>query len=65
LSIRPAIFDRHVPALDVAGFGEALTKSSDELRVRSTISEKPNHRHFRLLRARPERPRDRGAAEQG
>ena len=35
LPLRPAAFDRHVPALDVAGFVQALVECSDPLRERS------------------------------
>src|SRR6516165_6864608 len=64
--IRPAVFDRYILALDIAGFGQALTEGGSHRRVgpgRRTV-EKPDHRHPRLLRARRERPRGGRAAEQ-
>src|SRR5262245_26374622 len=61
----PAVVDRHVLALDIAGFFEALAKSAQPLgnHFRRSDLEKPDHRHRRLLRARRERPRRRHAAE--
>ena len=66
LILGPAVFDRHVLALDIAGVLEALAKSAQTVRerVRRSGVEKPDHRHRRLLRARRERPRRRRAAEQ-
>jgi hypothetical protein len=66
LTLRPAVFDRYGLALDIAGVFEALTKSAQALRhpVRRSGVDEPDHRHHRLLRARRERPRHRGAAEQ-
>src|SRR5262249_3681028 len=54
----------HVPALNIAGFRQALAKRGQKLCIltRRPGVEKPNHRHRRLLRARRERPR-RGAAK--
>ena len=65
LTLGPAVFDRHVLALDIAGFLQALAKCAQAVRerVRRCAVEKPDHRHRRLLRARRERPRRR-AAEQ-
>ena len=65
LALRPAIFDRHVPALDIAGFAQALAERGEPGSVcfgRRAVQE-PDHRHRRLLRARRERPRRRRAAE--
>jgi hypothetical protein len=61
----PAVVDRHVLALDVAGFFEALAKGTQALGNRLVRSdfEKADHRQCRLLCARRERPR-RHAAEQ-
>ena len=66
LPLRPAIFDRHVLALDIAGFLQALTERGHHGRVpaRRCAVEEPDHRHRRLLRPRRQRPRRR-AAEQG
>src|SRR5215475_5019958 len=65
LVLRPAILNRHILALDVAGFTKALAECGQ---ISCTIdrrraAEEPNHRHSRLLRARRERP-CRRAAEQ-
>ena len=67
LALGPAIFDRDVAALDVAGFAQALAERGQVRRSRTLsaiAAEKPDHRHRRLLRARRERPRGRRAAEQ-
>ena len=66
IGLRPAVFDRHVLALDIAGFLQALAERARTVRepVRRCAAEKPDHRHRRLLRARRERPRRRRAAEQ-
>jgi hypothetical protein len=65
LIICPAEFDRHVGALDVAGFSEALTERSHEVPIRSERPrvEKPDHWHGGLLRARREQPRTCRAAQ--
>jgi hypothetical protein len=59
LVVGPAIVDRHVLALDIAGFFEALAKGPQPLgnRLGRSDFEKADHRHRRLLRARGERPR--------
>src|SRR5262249_202821 len=66
LTLSPAIFDRHVLALDIAGVLEALAECAHTVRKRigRCTAEEPDHRHCRLLRARCERPRRR-AAEKG
>ena len=66
LILGPAVFDRHVLALDIAGVFEALAKSAQTVRerIRRCGAEKPDHRHRRLLRARRQRPRGCRAAEQ-
>jgi hypothetical protein len=63
--LAPAIFDRHILALDIAGFFQALKERAHKVReqVRRSTIEKPDHRHRRLLRTRRERP-CRRAAEQ-
>ena len=65
LALRPAIFDRHVLALDIAGFVQALAERAQTIcvQVRRIAAEKPYHRHSRLLRARGERPRGRRTTE--
>jgi len=63
---RPAVFDRHVPALDIAGFHQALAKRGQEVCIlfgRPCVQE-ADHRHRWLLRACRERPRGRRATEQ-
>src|SRR5215831_13482511 len=61
--IRPAVFDRYILALDIAGFGQALTEGGSHRRVRPgrRTVEKSNHRHRRLLSTCRERPRCRAA----
>src|SRR5262249_47096940 len=65
LIVCPAIIDRDVAALDVAGFVQALTESRKEMAKTgfSAVAKKPDHRHCRLLRARGKRTRRR-AGEQ-
>src|SRR5262245_7534983 len=66
LAIGPAVLDRRILALDIAGFAQAPTESGyagGECYSRSAVEE-TNHWHRRLLRARRERPRGRRAAEQ-
>src|SRR5262249_17474201 len=65
LILGPAVFDRYVLALDIAGVFEPLAKSAQTIhqRVRRPAVEHPDHRHCGLLRLRSERPRCR-AAEQ-
>ena len=59
LILGPAVHDRHVLALDIAGLFQALAKSAQTVRVRVRRCgvEEPDHWHRRLLRARRERPR--------
>ena len=64
LTLRPAIFDRHVAAFDIAGFAQALAECAPRSGAYSAgrpAIEKPDHRHRRLLRARRQRPRRRAA----
>src|SRR5262249_9957535 len=65
VAVGPAIFNRHVAALDISRRAEALAKGGQGARIglRRCAVEKPDHRH-RLLRARRERPEQRRAAEQ-
>src|SRR6516162_7029778 len=63
LVLSPAILDRHILALDVAGFTKALAECGQKA---CTIdwrraAKEPNHRHRRLLRTHRERPRCRAA----
>src|SRR5262249_5632660 len=67
LTLSPAIFDRHVLALDIAGVLDALAECAHTVRkrVRRCTTHKPDLRHGRLLCKRRERPRRRyRAAEQ-
>src|SRR5213083_1904346 len=66
LVLRPAILDRHILALDVADFTNALPECGQKACTisRRRAAEEPDHRHRRLLRARGERPRRGRAAEQ-
>src|SRR6516225_2709640 len=65
-AIRPAVFDRHVSALDIARLLQALTECIQHgpVSVERCPVQKPYHRHRRLLRACRERPRCCRAAEQ-
>src|SRR5262249_14209690 len=62
----PAEFNRHVAAFDVSGFPQAFAEclQAFDAILRRTASDKPDHRHCRLLRARRERPRGRRAAHE-
>jgi hypothetical protein len=61
----PAVVDRHVLALDIAGFFEALAKSAQSPGNRFGRSDlqKSDDRHRRFLPVRSQRPRRRRAAE--
>src|SRR5262249_20887367 len=65
LILGPAVFDRHVLALNIADILQALAKSAQTLgeSVRRRVIEEPDHRHRRLLRACREGPRGRRPAE--
>src|SRR6516164_6121582 len=64
LVLRPAILDRHILALDVAGFTDAMPECGQIARtIGRRAAEEPDHWHRRLLRARRERPSSRQAAE--
>src|SRR5262249_61069736 len=65
LILCPAVYDRHVLALDIAGVFQALAKCAQKARVgvRQCGVEDPDPRHRALLRARRERPSRRCAAE--
>src|SRR6516164_2130370 len=59
LAICPAVLDRHILPLDVAGFAQASVEggyAGGECCSRSAVEE-TNHRNRRLLRGRRERPR--------
>src|SRR6516162_6696731 len=60
LVLRPAILDRNILALDVAGFTNALPECGQIACTeidRRRAAEESYYRHRRLLRARRERPR--------
>ena len=67
LSVRPAIFDLNVLALDVAGLIQALEEPGRRQceRLRREKSKKPYHLHRGLLRARGKRQCDHPSAERG
>jgi hypothetical protein len=52
LVLRITILDRHVLALDVAGFLQALEKRDSEVIIRGLITEEPDHRQHQLPRPR-------------
>ena len=62
-SLRPAVFDRDVLTLDVAGLVQASAEGGNRRseRLRRLSIEESDHRQRRLLRARRERPRRRAA----
>jgi hypothetical protein len=61
VAVSPAVFDRHVAAFDVAGFGKAAAQPFDGVRagVGRTGMEDSHHRQRWLLRARVERAKQR------
>src|SRR5262249_61815860 len=65
LTLGPAVFDRHVLALDIAALLEALAERAQVAcrRVWRSAVKEPNHRHRGLLRARRERPRRRAGQQ--
>src|SRR5262245_16091084 len=65
LTLGRAVFDQDVLALDIASLLHALVERGHPVKRREwVVSEKPDHRHRRLLRTRRKRPRRR-AAERG
>ena len=67
LALQPVVLDRHVLAIDVAVFVEVFAERGHKARVAigRPLSNKPDHRHRRLLRPYREGPSERGAAEPG
>ena len=67
MTVSPTIYDRDGLFFDIAGFAEAIPESGRHRRVTTCARavQEPYHWHTLLLRARGERPRDGGAAEQG
>src|SRR5262245_27970835 len=67
LVLRPAILNRYILALDVAGVTNALPECGQKARTigrRPRAAKKSYHRHRRLLRACRDRPRSRRAADE-
>src|SRR5262245_22836550 len=65
-ALRPPVFDRDVLTLDISSFFQAAAERRQPRPVaigRSTVEE-PDYGHRGLLRARRERPRSRGAADE-
>jgi hypothetical protein len=52
VTLQPAVFDRHVLSLDIAGFDQPLVERGDKRRKRAgrTAGEVADHRHRLLLR---------------
>ena len=69
-TLRPAVFDRHVLSLDIAGFAQSLAERG-HIRCRRAgrpAAEEADHRHRLLLRAEGRRPygrRRRRSAKKG
>jgi hypothetical protein len=66
VALGATVFARHVTALHIAGFFQALPKEGQAqwiVQPPGRNTEEPYHRHRRLLRSRRERPRG-GTAEQ-
>jgi hypothetical protein len=61
----PAVFNLDVAPFHVTQFAQSLAKSFDLVGSagKTLVVEKSDHRHFRLLRARRQRPRSRPADE--
>jgi hypothetical protein len=65
VALSPAIFDRHVLAVDVPRFAQTLVERTHTTspQVKRFAAEQSNHRRCRLLRARRKRPRSRRTAK--
>ena len=65
LALSPAEFDHCVATLDITSFAQTLAECSYHARIRGgrRATEKPDHRHRRLLRTRSEWPCRRCTAE--
>src|SRR5262245_58789375 len=57
------VFDRHVLAFHDADFAQAFAERSHIARIGGPVSDKPDHRHRRLLRPRRKRPSSYTAAK--
>src|SRR5262245_29393868 len=66
MALPPAVFDRHIPSLDVAGFPQSLEERVHK-RCRGRAGElgveDADHRHRLLLRARGERRDNKAKSE--
>jgi hypothetical protein len=56
MALRPAVFDRQILSLDVAGFAQSLADRGQKNCSSPAGTEDADHRHRLLLRARSERP---------
>ena len=67
MTVRPAIFGRHVLTFDVAGLAQSLTERGQErlCALGRDAAEPANHGHRLLLRADGERPSACERAEEG
>src|SRR5437764_398721 len=65
MALRPAVFDRHILSLDVAGFAQSLAERAHQRckRAGRRAVENADHRHRLLLCAPGERPCRHRAAE--
>jgi hypothetical protein len=67
ISLRPAIFDRDVFSLNIAGFAQPLAERGHIrcIRTGGTADEVADHRHRLLLRTHRQRPTRHRAADEG
>jgi hypothetical protein len=65
-ALRPAVFDRQILSVDVAGFAQSLAEHGHIWRIRTgrPAAEEADHRHHLLLRAGGKRPSHRAAQQQ-
>src|SRR5436305_1502761 len=59
MALRPAVFDRHIPSVDVSGFAQSLAERAHKWfrrRAGRPGAEDADHWHRLLLRAHRERP---------
>src|SRR5262245_38927119 len=66
LTLRPTIFDGYIVAFDIADVLQSFSERGREVRTRlgRSLVEEPDYGHYRLLRARRERPRCSRPAKQ-
>jgi hypothetical protein len=67
LALQPVVLDRYVLAFDDVVFAETFAEGDRKARVGigRPVSDKPDHRHRLLLRARGQGPSDRCTAKRG